>query len=308
MGGFKQRLVDYKNRLGIGMVEDETTDYYERWKKIVPESISANEGEIPIRQYTVAVLRTPIKFMRAIGRLQATNKRLIFRATGRSLMGRTTLQHEFRIDEIGGIEIRKDWRFGIFSFIMAFIFCSIVELFFGGFVGYAYQSAAAFGIIVSLIFGLAGLIPFFTMKKKFLFKALASSASSGCFYCIYTLSRVRVTSIWGLTTSSSSTPLWGKTFFLFAAIAGIVTLASLFLIAFRPNLAIFVKTKGAGGAIEICRDRSKGIFGSKNRGEYTGYSEVLPTEETETAIKELGAMISDIHLLGDLGIEKWKRD
>ena len=41
---------------------------------------------------------------------------------------------------------------------------------------------------------------------------------------------------------------------------------------------------------------------------FTGYNEVLPTEQTNKAIREIGAMISDIQKLGDLAVEKWKED
>jgi hypothetical protein len=37
-----------------------------------------------------------------------------------------------------------------------------------------------------------------------------------------------------------------------------------------------------------------------------GFTEVIPTEHSEKAIRELGAIINDIQKLGDLGLEKWK--
>jgi hypothetical protein len=37
----------------------------------------------------------------------------------------------------------------------------------------------------------------------------------------------------------------------------------------------------------------------------SGFAEVIPTEETEGAIREIGAIIGDIQKLGDLGLEKW---
>jgi hypothetical protein len=36
-----------------------------------------------------------------------------------------------------------------------------------------------------------------------------------------------------------------------------------------------------------------------------GFYEVIPTEETMCAIREIGAIIGDIQKLGDLGVEKW---
>ena len=36
--------------------------------------------------------------------------------------------------------------------------------------------------------------------------------------------------------------------------------------------------------------------------------EVLPGEDADVAIEELGSMIMDIQKFGDFGIEKWKED
>jgi len=84
------------------------TDLYERGKKIMPECVvPANKIEAPVRQYDLAILRTRLKFMRAEGRLQVTNQRVLFRATGRALTGRTTLQHSFSLSDIAGVEARK---------------------------------------------------------------------------------------------------------------------------------------------------------------------------------------------------------
>ena len=104
---FREMWIAMKNRMGIGEPESNSDGCYERGMQIVPDNLRINEGEIPIRQYDVAVLRSRLQFMRAEGRLQVTNKRLLFRATGRSLRGRTTLQHEFAVDEINTSE--QDW-------------------------------------------------------------------------------------------------------------------------------------------------------------------------------------------------------
>jgi len=68
---------------------------------------------------------------------------------------------------------------------------------------------------------------------------------------------------------------------------------------FRPNLVISIKNKmGSGdGPVDIRRKTIK--------SEATGFSEVMPTEETELAIREIGAIINDIQKLGDHGVKKW---
>ena len=40
--------------------------------------------------------------------------------------------------------------------------------------------------------------------------------------------------------------------------------------------------------------------------EYSGFAEVIPWEDADLAIKEIGAIINDVKTLGDMGVEKWK--
>jgi hypothetical protein len=122
VGKFFQSL---KNRMGIGSPERNATDTYERGMNIVPTCISANEKEIPVKQYNIAVLRNFLKFERAEGRMQVTNKRIIFRAAGRSIGGRTTLQHEFAIDEIAGIEAKNNYKWSFLYLVFAILIISL---------------------------------------------------------------------------------------------------------------------------------------------------------------------------------------
>jgi len=106
-------FISMKNRMGIGDLARNAADVYERGQKIVPDGLKPNEGEIPVKQYNIAVLRNLFKLERAEGRMQVTNKRVIFRAAGRSVGGRTTLQHEFAINEIAGVEAVRNYKFSI---------------------------------------------------------------------------------------------------------------------------------------------------------------------------------------------------
>ena len=120
-----------KARTGMGMPEDNMFSAFEEGMQIVPECINANEGEVPVRQYTIAELKNKIfgiTYAKAFGKIQVTNKRVIFRAPGRCITGRTTLQQEFLIDEIGGVEARREYIFnmgdiclGILATVFSFI-------------------------------------------------------------------------------------------------------------------------------------------------------------------------------------------
>jgi hypothetical protein len=422
-------IISMKNRMGIGSPERNATDTYERGMQIIPSCISANENEIPVRQYNIAVLRNLLKFERAEGRMQVTNKRVIFRAVGRSVRGRTTLQHEFAIDEIAGIEAINNFKFSFLYLIFAILIIAFASLIlYQSPVNYrfippeielfgessppriesneareyriyrtlnpkhvqevyvnerlaisrtrtaeenvqkaqaelktkkeaeekafadvtrgriqtgtdyrgnpTYRSATPaeaqsilnitieerekaeadeqFAIsnlitaqedeaeaikkrgntvmawrvlmtIFGLIVGIGGLIPFFLLNKKFGLKLFLL-----CF------------SIFGFTLAlaASGFGLFGLLLFL----TNIIMLICVFLFCFRPNLIIGIKNKGGiAAAVDIRRDT---IF-SRRAEKGVGFREVIPTDETESAIREIGAIINDIQKLGDIGLQKW---
>jgi hypothetical protein len=410
--------------------------------EIVPTCISANENEIPVKQYNIAVLRNLLKFERAEGRMQVTNKRVIFRAAGRSVGGRTTLQHEFAIDEIAGIEARYNFKFSFMYLIFAILIIASASLilyqspvnfrivppeislmgdnslpriesnnsqayrilkilnpkhirmvyaneqaavsrtrmaienvpraeeklkttneaeekafgdvtrgglqktrrvqtetYWGG-IQYSNQSyrdtspaglkeaqdildkaiaerekaeaeletakaelASAFEneaeavkkrentvmawrvlmTLFGLIVGFGGLIPFFMFNKKFGLKLFILNFS-----------------IFGFALSLAAS---GFGFFnLLLILTNIILLVCVFLFCFRPNLVIGIKNKGGvEAAVDIRRDT---IF-TKRQEKGTGFAEIIPTDETERAIREMGAIITDIQKLGDLGLQKW---
>jgi len=438
-------FISMKNRMGIGSPERNATDTYERGMKIVPACISANENEIPVKQYNIAVLRNLLKFERAEGRMQVTNKRVIFRAAGRSVGGRTTLQHEFAIDEIAGIEARNNFKFSFMYLIFAILILVLASLVLyqspapvtfnivppeisltKGFIppgieshssrlnriyrimnpnhvrkvynneqfaisrrrtavenvpkieekekaaieaeekafadvtrgglqktrrvqngtdwwgnpiysNQSYRDTSQAGLkeaqdlldkaiaereraeaelaaakaeleaagineaeairkrenavmtwrvlmtLFGLILGFGGLIPFFMLKKRFGLKLFILNFSILGFALALTASG------FGL-------------FSLLVILTNIILVICVFLFCFRPNLVISIKNKGGvEAAVDIRRDT---IF-SKRQEKGTGFAEIIPTDETESAIREIGAIITDIQKLGDLGLQKW---
>jgi hypothetical protein len=404
-----------KNRMGIGSPERNAADTYERGQRIVPDSIKPDEGEIPIRQYNIAVLRNLLKFERAEGRMQITNKRVIFRAAGRCAVGRTTLQHEFSIAEIGGIEARNNYKFSLMYFIFALliiafsifivysgtsIFSDIMspqhiqmvraeerdallrsdqaqnnlsiainerrwaaereqQAFNARLVAERNETANPSGrctrdfwsnttscnrdfyknqriaaqtretaavaereaaerkealaiterdiaveraaeatrkreaaektwstlmTLLGLVLGVGGLLPFFLLYKRFGLKLFMLNIS-----------------IFGFALALTAS---GKNFgALLLLVSFIVTIICVFLYCFRPNMVICVKNKsGIGdGAVDVRRDTPF----TRHLEKGTGFAEIMPTVETEGAIREVGAIISDIQKLGDFGIQKW---
>lgn len=72
-----------------------------------------------------------------------------------------------------------------------------------------------------------------------------------------------------------------------------------------PNLVLKIKTKGGSGAVVI--GSQKAIYRRKSGDDYSGFAEILPWEDTELAINELGTMIADLQQQGNYAVEKWTK-
>ena len=298
----------FKNQIGIGDPLVNEGDTFEKNKKIIPDVVKPNDGEVPVRQYEVANLRNRflgIPYMRAIGRVQVTNKRVIFRAPGNCIAGRTSLQHEFAIDEIAGIEARREYVFNFWDFLLALIMLSI-----GGGIGTGITLGLTNGgyetflsLVISLILAAGAGALFFMVKKHWLLKLLGLGAAVSPLVAV----------------ASINLSGWGEEFvglitLLLAIPFAIISLLTVFIYAIRPNLALVIKAKSASAseAIDI-RRKKVSIFGFLQAGaqnesmDHTGYTEILPMDDAEASIRELGAVINDIQKLGDFGIEKWRQ-
>ena len=296
--GLGQWWMALMSRIGVGDPESNSDGVYERGMQIVPDNLTLNEGEVPIRQYDVAVLRSRLKLERAEGRLQVTNKRLLFRATGRSVRGKTTLQHEFALDDMKGFEIHKNYRFSILDLLVALICVAAVGAIFGAMVTGLFRSGAVAGSIFGLLLGAASVVPFFLMYRRFFLKLLCSAAGTMSVFPVFVMSRMAAR-----YTGGGWSFLLGLSAIVLVC-AFVVLIAGLFLFSFKPNLVFDFKTMGGGAPIQI-RRKSGGLFGAA-RMEYSGFNEVLPAADTERALREVGALINDIQKMGDRAIEQWK--
>ena len=261
-----------------------TNDPYEHNVPIVPDCIQPEENEIVVKQYNIARLRTRLKFMKAEGRLMVTNRRVLFRAAGTSLTGNILQEHQFNLDEIGGIEIHKDYKFSLLSFFGCFAL-EFVALFLTQMIFATTGNAGT--VVVGVILGILGLLPTFIVYKHFWLKLLCAIVGSGCFSM-------------ALAASNNS----GFLKFL-VGVASVIVFIDLVIVCFVPNLVMKIKTKGAEGAVVI--GSQKTMFRRKTGDDYSGFAEVMPWEDTIMAMNELGTMIDDLQKQGDYAIEKWSR-
>ncbi len=272
-----------KDMYGVNEPNTSLSDPYERDVPIVPNCIAPEENEIVVRQYNIAKMRTRWKHMKAEGRLMVTNKRVLFRAAGTSLTGNTLQEHQFNLDEIGGIEIHKDLKFSITNLFNAF-FLSVFAfgLSMAIFSGMKSETVIVFGIIA----GLLGMIPTFRVYRRFWLKLFCANISMA------TLSLALRASDGGVFLS------------LLLHISCVIAIINFFIVCFIPNLVLKIKTKGGtDGAVSI--GSTKPLLLRVMSSDYSGFSEVMPWEDTVQAINELGTLIDDLQKQGDYAIEKW---
>lgn len=273
-----------RNQTGMSEPSSNSGDPFEHNVPIVPDCIQPEENEVVVKQYNIAMLRTRLKFMKAEGRMMVTNRRVLFRATGTSLTGNIAQEHQFKLDEIGGIEMHKDYKFSLLNFLGCFLLY-ILAIYLTLMIFRRASNGGA--IAIGVILGIVGLVPTFVVYKRFGLKLLCAMVGSGCFSMAY------------IVSSRSG-------FLMFLLIlANLIVLMDLIIVCFVPNLVVKIKTNGAVGAVVI--GSQKAMFKRDIGDDYSGFVEVMPWEDTIMAMNELGTMIDDLQKQGDYAIEKWSK-
>ncbi|MBQ4333432.1 MAG: hypothetical protein IJC33_06620 [Clostridia bacterium] len=284
------------DHMGMGVPTANFVNASERGRQIVPDLIKPNDGEVAIKQYEVATLRSRIRGQWAKGKLQVTNKRLLFHAGGMSYKGSIAQQYEFSIAEIAGIEIKKSNRISALNILLSIVLTLIVASPFYSIFNSINESFAVGGAILGYLCMVAFVAPFFVVRKRFWLKLCFMAAALGT-----------AAGLSDLTSKVTNYILGGKLFDITDTIAGILVFVWLFnvvLVSLVPDLVLTVKTKGASEAFVIRRKQHATPF--KQELEYTGFSEVLPDKVVDLMASEIGALIDDVQTFGDNAIEKWK--
>ena len=301
-------LKSYLKRLGFMGGEEFGDDAYERDLEIAPDCLDLSDGETPIKQYTVAkmnnrVLGIPIE--RAVGKLQVTNKRVIFRAPGTGIAGRICQTNEFSVDELAGVTAQKRFVFQPWALFVS-ILCGGV-----GFVAFLLLSMAfkeannikaqiALYSVFGTLFGFGGLVPFFLVRKKWFLKTMGLGFSFGAF--LLTAILLRTVGKYGRgLEGAGAAKFFGVVFIIFAVITGIVLLISIAMGSLRPDLVLMFRGKTAVPAISVYK-----TFFQRAQDMLAGYTEILPAKDVDKCIREVNAIINDIQKLGDYAVEKWK--
>ncbi len=294
---FVEKLNEILVRIGIGKSNEEKSTLLEQGKIIVPDVVKPNDGEIGIKQFSIATLRSRIKGEYAKGRLLITNKRLIFRAPGFSYKGRIILQHEFAIDEIAGIEVKKTNRISFLNVLLAIVSIAVVAPIFSIIFDGISSQSTALGLISAIVFAVITVVPFFVFKGKWWLKLIAMNCGLGALLGTSGLANISTSSLFfGIQANITD---------FIAILFLILWLLNLILVCIVPDLTLIIRTKGATEAITIKRKQYATLF--KQEVDYSGFGEIVPDRDIDIFIKEIGALIDDIQTFGDTAVERWKQ-
>lgn len=199
------------------------------------------------------------------------------------------------------MKFRKSYAFKFLRFLFIFFITSLVvgtlaAIFFEIFDGEAGRKFLSLLSTISVI--AAGFILFFPGINRWL-KLLAVAVSMS-------LSAEGIDLIGNPLASVYYGSSGGELTVILTIVKFILLIIAIISVSKLPDMEIYVATKGGGEAVMVKADK-KGIPLLRPDEENCGYSYVLPARDTEIALREVGAIIDDIQVLGDYGVEKWKQ-
>lgn len=283
---------------------------YSRRKDLLKEKITPADGEVSVRTYYCTYYQSKLLGLEASGYLGVTNKRVIFQALGTSNAGSSVIQSEVPIADVSGISSYKGTYFSL-GHILAAVFAALITsgittsivTILGGLVGYASKSVEVVGAIGWLL-AIGAFLLTFGFARDTIWKPVLATTSSAAFTVAGGGSLLsgfsRSLSSFGQNQSGGG--LAGLGFFL-AFLVGIYALFCIFWYARRPTFSLAVNSKGGSSTpISISGANGIGLF-DVSAGKALAAE---PADDSESMLEELGAVILDIQMLGDLGINKWK--
>ena len=278
--GRTSNLVPVRKLLGFSKEDRiaQVGDCYERGMKIVPDLIQPCGQEIPVRQYDLCTTRSLLKGMWQEGRLQVTNKRVLFRLSGRNWSGRAQKSIEFTLDDVVGMEIRNGSRLSFVSMLLNLVIVAIFY-YFGLFIA---DSSPSLELVLGLLISGSFLL---LLRKHYYAKAIALA---------FTLPGAAYMARDGLGS-------------IVMVLVMLLFVIHYILACIRPNFSFKIMTK-SGFASPIKEDGTGTALSSMFHYFVDRGLEVLPGRDAEKAMDEVGTMIMDIQKFGDAGVQKWKEN
>lgn len=288
-------------------------------KDLLEDRITPAEGEVSVRTYYCTYYLSRLLGLEAAGYLGVTNKRVIFQALGTSNAGNSVIQSELPISDVSGISSYKGTFFSFRHLAAAFFASSIT-----GAVVSSLAAIIAVAIIalivkyrpdvklntnssltleaIGWVLGIGALVISFSIARQSLWRTILAATSSAGFGVAGGTGLIAgfITSF--LVKNDTASIRAGLSLF-FAFVTGIYILFCMLWYARRPTFSLAISSKGGSDTpISISSASGLGLF-SVSAGKALSAE---PAPDAELMLQELGAVILDVQMLGDMGISKWK--
>ena len=280
-----------------------------RSKDLLKDKLTPADGEVSVRTYYCTYYLSRLLGLEAWGYLGITNKRVIFQALGTSNAGNSVIQSELPIADVSGISSYKGTYFS-FGHIIAASFVSFLASIFTTFIITIVKfvvNLVSNNLDTTLPLGwLLAIVAFlltFGFDRQSIWKPMVATISSAAFALagggslLSSFSRSLFSS-----GQSQGGSLAGMGFF-FSFLTIIYALFCILWYARRPTFSLAISSKGGSDTpISISGASGIGLFNVSADRALTAE----PAEDAELMLEQLGAVILDIQMLGDMGISKWK--
>lgn len=292
------KKISFWEYMGLNEAEQtDNSDPYERGLRIVPDIVKPCDGEVPIKQYNVGKFRSFFSFKWAEARIQVTNKRVIFRCSGKSPFGKDFTQSEHSIEELVGLNFSKGVRLSFLTLLIMLLInipiMALCSLMTSG----IYEGLGA--VVVPSLVGLAGFAGLIAamvfLKKKYFYNSMISAAALALNVGV----AAHGSSAYRLMMGGADAFFVGLSYAL-AFACGIIALYYWIKVSLKPSASIAFTTKNSSNNI-------MGMF-SPRIAKANISAEILPAQDTDTAFIEINAIINDVQKMGDGAIEKWKEN
>jgi len=290
-----------------------------RNKDLLKDKITPAEGEVSVRTYYCTYYLSRLLGLEAWGYLGITNKRVIFQALGTSNAGSSVIQSELPIADVSGISSYKGtffsfghlatafaaaWIAAITVFMLTALFGTIVITLIVRYSQSIELSSNSYVVlqVIGWILGIGGALASLGLARHSLWRPMLTAISAVGFGVAAGGSLIGGLVSLLFSQNAGANTLAAFSFFL-AFVMVIYTLFCIFWYARRPTFSLAISSKGGSDTpISISGASGLGLFNVSAGKALTAE----PAADAELMLQELGAVILDVQMLGDMGINKWK--
>lgn len=269
------------------------------------------EGEKTVRTYHCTSLASRLLNLKAEGYLTVTNMRVVFYAYGSSYGGESVMHSEVPVADVSGINTYKGSYFSISHMLIALVasfiagniisgvVSSIIALVFAALSDSVEFNVVAAGRIIIGILGVISAIASNSYPRDKITRPVL--ATTGALFLSgpggFGIALGMLQSLFGGNEFLNTILLIG------AFIVGIYAIITIFHYARRETMSLTIGSRGGSNTpIAISGATVLGFFNTAALKALTAE----PAQQSDAVIRELGAVISDIQILGDEGIQKWE--